>query len=444
MRRVKIALLFAGIIPAAASAQSTTLDLPASFVAPNFDRVFVGVAEAHEAGAYLARTAGPASAWYNPAGLAAVDRTAASVNVRGLDMGILSLGEPFPDSVQVSAFGVLPLFASLVLGPDITSFRDVRIAISGTEYLASDALAWWGRSDSAGHFTYVSDGGLTSGVVSVSVAWSASPRLRLGGSLGGSWTRLYENDHLSALSTEGPSSTARTRLLSGLALHFIPSAGAQWEPLDGLLLGLVTHAPGLRIWGRATVQGERQDSAAASNTNTSLQTGEARFDFRHPFDLEAAAALRRTAWEVELDLRYHASTGTYTLVSTDVPIQTVATPPGNTVLSPFPSVPWQGRAVLDAALGGSVALSGAVRLHGGVYASPSPVAAGSPWYRQTDLYGVRAGVSFDAERFSGSLGLGYETGRSSASPVQPGPATPADASIHVQQISLAFAAEFRR
>src|SRR4051812_50138469 len=111
-----LALLFAG----AALAQSTALDLPASLVTPNFDRVFVGLAEAHEAGAYLARTTGPAAAWYNPAGLAALDRTAVSVNVRGLDIGILSLREPVPDSVQGLALRVAPLFASVALAPHVT------------------------------------------------------------------------------------------------------------------------------------------------------------------------------------------------------------------------------------------------------------------------------------------------------------------------------------
>jgi hypothetical protein len=440
-------VLFLGtVVPAAASAQSTVLDLPASLVALNFDRVFVGVAEAHEAGAYLARTRGPAAAWYNPAGLAAVERTAASINVRGVEMGILSVGEPFSDSVQVSAFGVLPLFASVVLAPDVTHWKDVRIAISGTEQMASNALAWWGRTDSFGHLTYVSDASVLSGVISASVAWSASPRLRLGGSLGGAWTRLYENDRLSALTTANePSSTERSRLLSGLVLHFVTSAGAQWEPVDGLLFGVVARAPAVRIWGQATLQGERQDTTAASNTNASLQTDKASFDFRHPFDLEAALGVRRTAWELELDLRYHASSGTYTLVSTDVMIQTITTPPGERVLTPFAPVDYQGRAVLDASLGGSLALSRAMRLHAGIYALPSPVAAGSPWFRQIDLYGARGGVSFEAGWFFGSVGLGYENGRASASPaLQGGVATPVDASVRVQQISLSLAAEVRR
>jgi hypothetical protein len=433
--------LVAGV-PFAAAAQGTLLDLPASFVTPNFDHVFIGVAEAHEAGAYLARTSGPAAAWYNPGGLAGADRTAVSINVRGLDLGIVSLGDPFPDSVQVSAFGILPLFASLVLGPDITGWKDVRIAISGTEQIASDALAWWGSTDASGHWTYASDAGITSGVLAVSLAWAASPRLRIGGSLGGSWTRLYENDHFSAVDGAAASSSQRTRLLSGMAFHFIPAAGVQWEPLEGFAVGAVARSPGVKFWGRATVQGERQDTAAASSTNASLQTDDAAFDFRYPLDLEAGVALRRPGWELELNLRYHASTGSYTLVSSDVPVQTVTAPGGSTVTSPFAPVTYDGRAVLDLSLGGSVALGRTLRLHAGGYALPSPVASGNPWYRRTDLYGVRAGLSFEAERLSGSVGLGYEAGRSSGSPTLAGVA--ADGSVLVQQLSLAFAAEFRR
>jgi hypothetical protein len=97
------------------------------------------------------------------------------------------------------------------------------------------------------------------------------------------------------------------------------------------------------------------------------------------------------------------------------------------------------------ALGGSWALGPALRLHGGVYTSPSPVASGSVAFRPTDLYGLRFGVSFRGERLSGSIGLGYETGVASASPTLVDmEGAPIDDSARVHHLSLTLAAEYQR
>jgi hypothetical protein len=73
------------------------------------------------------------------------------------------------------------------------------------------------------------------------------------------------------------------------------------------------------------------------------------------------------------------------------------------------------------------------------------VASGSTFFRQTDLYGARAGVSFSGERLSGSVGLGYEQGTASASPGLAGlEPTPVDDHARIRTVSLTFAAEYRR
>jgi len=447
LRFLRTVALAAALLPAVARAQGVDLQLPATFVAPNFDRVFVGVAEAHEAGAYLVRTGGPAATWYNPAGMAQVDRTSVSVNVRGGQLEILSLGAQVPNRVQVTGLDVLPLFASLVLGGDLLPWDDVRIGFSGTQQTSWDVLAWWGGSDADGHWGYVSDSSLSSYVLSGSVAWAVSPQVRLGAGLGVSWTRLYLNERLTALVAPGDvQGTIRSRLLSGLAYHLVPSAGVQWEPAGWLALGAVVRAPALRVWQNATVQAERQDTTATSTRDSFTQSGSADFDFRYPLELQGGAALRGEKWELELDARYHASSGSYDLVRSSNPVQAVTTPPGGPpVTSPFQPIRYQGRAVVDLALGGSWAAGRAVRLHGGAYASPSPVAAASAYFRQIDLYGLRAGVSYEGERFSGSVGLGWETGRSSASSglagVRP---TPIDDSFRYDKLSVALAGEYRR
>jgi hypothetical protein len=234
--------------------------------------------------------------------------------------------------------------------------------------------------------------------------------------------------------------------VSGLAFHLVPSVAVQWEPAPWLAIGALARAPAPRLWSEATVQGERQDTTSSGSRNGFVHDGEADFDYRYPLELQAGVAVRRKAWELELDVRFHASPGSYDLVASTAPIEEVTDPPGGPPRQvPFAPLRYDGRAVVDVALGGSFALSDALRLHGGVYVSPSPVASGSAFFRQTDLYGARAGVSFAGERLSGSVGLGYELGLASATPsvegIQP---TPVDDSARVQHLSLTLAAEYRR
>jgi hypothetical protein len=236
----------------------------------------------------------------------------------------------------------------------------------------------------------------------------------------------------------------RTRLLSGLVFHLVPAASIQWEPATWLAVGGTVRSPALRLWSRGTFQGESQDTTAAGSRNTFLQTGSGEFDYRYPLELDAGVAFRQERWAVEVDARYHASSGSYQLLGTGSPVQSVTLPPGGAPAeSPFTPVEYVGRAVLDLALGGTWAASGAVRLHAGVYMSPSPVAAGSSVFRQTDLYGARAGVSVRGQKLSGSVGLGYETGLSSASPnPAPGGAAAMDDRARLQRFSIVIAFEF--
>jgi hypothetical protein len=431
------------VLPVVCLAQAQTLQMPASFVATNFDRVFVGLSEAHEAGAYLARATGPAAAWYNPAGFATQERTAASLNVRGGDVGLLSLPGA-SQRAQFTAVDTLPVFAACVLGPEILPWRDVRLALSVTEQAAFGALAWWASASPGGHWSYTSDSSLTSYLVATSVAWAASPRLRLGGSLGVSMTQLYENDRMSALGTAEASSTVRSRLLSGMAFHLVPTFAVQWEVARGVEIGTMVRAPGLQLWGNATLQAERQDTSPVATQNTFIHTGHARFEYRIPLEVGAGLGIARERWAAELDLRFHASSGSYPLVSTGTPVETETTPPGGTPAeSPFIPVEYRGRAVVDVALGGSFLWTKRVRLHGGAYACPSPVASGSSQFRQMDLYGVRAGLSIHGDKLSGSIGLGYETGESRASPSAEGlPGTPIDDRARLQRLSGVLAVEF--
>ena len=56
---------------------------PPSVVITNYDRVLVGEQESLEAGAFVARVQDTTAGWYNPAGMALVDRTAIGASGSG-------------------------------------------------------------------------------------------------------------------------------------------------------------------------------------------------------------------------------------------------------------------------------------------------------------------------------------------------------------------------
>jgi hypothetical protein len=434
------------VTPAAASAQVLP-QLPASYAAPNYDRIFVGVVEAHEAGAYMARTRGPAANWYGVAGLAQDETAAVSGNARGLELSVLSGKAPGQQDAQLSSFDTLPQFIGVSLGPDGLPWKGVHGGISFMKKNAWASLVWWGEGNSAGHWSYVSDSSFGAYEVSAGAAWALTPELRLGANLALSWSRLYDNSTFTQLLSEtgDAPATMRSRLVSGIVFDVTPTLAVQWTPRPWLALGAVVRSAGLRVGGGATVRVEELNTSAAGSANVSMQDFDATYELRDPLRIGGAVALLFRGWAVELDVRYHASPGTYAMISSNQPIRTVTTPPGGTATeAPFPDVLFVGRAVVDFALGGSYALNETVKLHGGLYNSASPVSQDSAFLRQMDIYGARGGVSFRGEHLSGSAGLGLERTVSNATPglILPGVGA-IDDSIEVTTLSAVVGLEYR-
>jgi hypothetical protein len=199
------------------------------------------------------------------------------------------------------------------------------------------------------------------------------------------------------------------------------------------------------VGGSAAVLFEELSTSAAGSTDLSFQDFNAQYQLRSPFQLGGAAAFLFRGWEVELDVRYHASPGRYARVSSKQPIRTVTTPPGGAAVeTPFPDVEFVGRAVIDFALGGSYALGEKVKVHGGIYNSGSPVSEEMTFLRQMNIYGARGGVSFRGDHVSGSVGLGIERTVSNATPglSLPGVGTIDDA-IQVLTVSGVLGLEYR-
>ena len=93
-------------------------------------------------------------------------------------------------------------------------------------------------------------------------------------------------------------------------------------------------------------------------------------------------------------------------------------PDGSTTTSTlsFPPIEYSTRPVVNVATGANYGI-GRLTFHGGFFASFSPIGdpAISP-FQKADLYGGTLGAAVTGERWSGSIGFGYQYGRSTAVP----------------------------
>ena len=79
-----LALVFLSV-PSFVAAQDVSVEIPSNTILPNYERIALGQRETIEAGAYLVRAEDALACWYNPAGLAASERTQVSASSNAFD-----------------------------------------------------------------------------------------------------------------------------------------------------------------------------------------------------------------------------------------------------------------------------------------------------------------------------------------------------------------------
>ena len=99
-------------VAGSASAQSDFL-IPPTLLLPNYDRVYPGLTEALEGGAFVARAKAAPALFYNPAGIATTNRTVLNASAQGYQLTTLG-GTGFSQSSPVSSFETVPSFIGLV------------------------------------------------------------------------------------------------------------------------------------------------------------------------------------------------------------------------------------------------------------------------------------------------------------------------------------------
>ncbi|HUM13105.1 MAG TPA: hypothetical protein VLT82_19310 [Myxococcaceae bacterium] len=389
--------------------------LPPTLLLPNYDRIYPGLEEALEGGAYIARVRSVTALFYNPAGIALVQRSVLSASVQGYQLTTLG-GSGFQHSTPVSSFEGLPSSIGVVLGNEVIRWEKVRLGFAVAEPIHWHQNAVASTAGAPGQrVSYAVGSALDMLVPSVTVGWAAVSNLRLGAALEFPYTTISESGQLSGELTAASTSqgTIRNITAGGSTLQLRAVAGVQWEPLSWLALGMTARTPGLKLLNGGSFTYESLTNLNAGTQQIFFQDTDPRFQYRLPADIGLGTAVEFWRLRFEIDLRWHTGTHEYPLFSSEKTARLVDTTSGAPVASeiPFPSITYRARPVWNWSFGAHLMLSPAVSLSGGMYLDHSPVDLDTPVFRRVDLIGFRGGISFHAEKVSGSLGLGWEHGK---------------------------------
>jgi hypothetical protein len=318
-------------------------------------------------------------------------------------------------------------FFGVVVGRPIVKGKDVRVGFS-----FSRPVGWEpGVIETAISFTPTGGGSETIGfnslvafstsMPSVGAGFRISDRFRVGAGATLAITNLGVAQLVSDRFLDGTTSEALDRVVTieGNTSQFIFAGGVQWEPTDHLRLGAQVRTPGLTIGGSANVVYERAAFGSGGVDDLVFRDQKATFRYKYPLNLIGGVAWVDSAWALEVNLRYHGSVAAYDLLSSDLTGQRIVIPPDTDPIvsrPAFASVVQEARSIVNLAVGGSLRLSRAVRLHAGFFTDRSPVAnEGTSIFRTMNLTGGSGGASLKLGRLSGSLGFTGSFGTSAPS-----------------------------
>ena len=412
------------LVPCAAFAQSFVIPVPTpkNIILPNYDNALVGLVEAVEGGAYLARTHDASASFYNPAGLAAAETflTASASGFVWSQLKSQALGQ----STSHSRIETSPGFLAVVVGSPFLKADVVRVG-----FCVTNAVSWSpagidevleAPAGSGQRLTYSSKVGFSTVVPTLSVGYKLAPTVRLGAGVGLAHTAYSDTETFSG---GLPISGSGTRFISvlrasGDIYHVALSAGLQWDAAEQFTVGAVVRAPGLRVASGSLVTYESMTQVGGLTTTASFRDDSGAFQYKLPLEVSAGLAYRVGPFEAEIDIRYHASAGQYTFYRSARPMQVTTQNPDGSIsqsTQPFDEVVYSTRSVANVAMGASYRLGKALTFHAGFFNSSSPIgnAALTP-FQQADLYGGTVGAALLGEHWSGSLGLALELGTSTS------------------------------
>jgi len=420
---------------------------PPSLLLPNYDRVYPGLVEALEGGAYIARARNAPAVAYNPAGISVTERTVLNASAQGYQLTALG-GTGFAQASPVSSFEAIPSFLGIVIGREVIDWEKVRLGFAVVTPVHWDQSAIASTAPQPGQrASYDVHSSFSTVVPTFAVGWAVSSTFRLGAAIEFPYTSLSDEGELSGELTTATMSQGllRTVAFGGSTLDLQGVAGAQWAPLRWLQLGLLFRSPGLKVVSTGSIQYEALSTLAAASRHVYFDDRNAQFEYRSPLELSLGAAVTLGPVELELNVRWHDGTHSYSLFSSSQQTRIVDTTPGAPVITntPFPPIPYRARQVWNGSFGGHVNVSSAVSLHAGAYIDQSPVDVVSEGFRRVDMVGFRAGVGLKLGKIAASAGVGWEHGKATDDLAPDGPIPSEHEELTLNTFTVLFSVSFQ-
>ena len=421
--------------------------IPPTLLMPNYDRVYPGLTESLEGGAFVARARQAPALFYNPAGIATVDRTVLNASAQGYQLTTLG-GSGFDHTSPVSSFEALPGFLGVVLGREVIDWEFVRLGFAVAQpvhWTASANAATAPAPDQRVNYSVKSE--INTLVPTFSVGWAASPKFRLGGSLEFPYTTINNTGALSGEITTATTSqgTLRTISAGGSTLQLRAVVGAQWDLTDWISLGATFRTPGLKIKDGGSFQYQGLTNLNTGTRQIYFQDPSADFQYRIPLEATVGAAFKFGPFGFEVDVRFHDGTKSYPLFTSTQTARVTDTTSGAPVVTElaFPGVTYRARQVWNGNVGVHLDLSKTFSISAGAYLDNSPVDLANSGFRRVNLIGFRAGVSFVIGKLSASVGLGWEHGSGNDDLFPSGvPIPPESSTLTLDTFSLLFSVSF--
>jgi long-subunit fatty acid transport protein len=434
--------------PARAQSGGNPSVVPPSAILTNYDRVLIGQEEALESGAFVARVGDSTAVWYNPAGLALVDRSVIGASATGYELNTLDLGDIQATTGKVT-LAQLPSYFGGVLGRDVLNSDAWRIGFAATKPTSWTA-ALNGAALTNVPIVYSSRVSISTLEPTLAASWRPVPAIRLGAGFGVAITSIYQTQILSVRSPllDSNGSILRTVDASGVTWGILGTAGVQWDVTDRLVAGASLRTPTAKILATGSLSYASTTIQGTTSSQSYFRDSDASFDYKLPLDLNFGLAWREKRFDVEVDVRFHSGITPYTMLGSEEPVTTVATDASGattTTTSPFPGITYGAHQVWNVALGGRYALDDSWSLHGGFYTDLAPADEDSgAIFRTVNLYGLTAGAKLKGSNLSGSLGIGLGWGRSEEFTLGDyGGASPVRTHLSIFSVSLLYAISYR-
>jgi hypothetical protein len=440
-------VLLAFLVVAGPASAQTDFLIPPSLLMPNYDRVYPGLTESLEGGAMVARARQAPALFYNPAGIATVDRTVLNASAQGYQLTTLG-GSGFDHTSPVSSFEALPGFLGVVLGREVIDWESVRLGFAVAQPVHWAASANAGTAPDPGQrVNYSVKSDIDTLVPTFSIGWAASPTIRLGGSLEFPYTTISNTGALSGEITTATTSqgTLRTISAGGSSLQLRAVFGAQWDLASWMSLGATFRTPGLKIKDGGSFQYQGLTNLNTGTRQIFFQDPSANFEYRLPLEAALGAAFKFGPFAFEVDVRFHDGTHSYELFTSQQMARVTDTRTGTPVVTQiaFPGVTYRAKQVWNGNAGVHVDLSKTFSISAGAYLDYSPVDLPNSGFRSVNLIGFRTGVSFVIGKLTASVGLGWEHGTGNDDLFPSGVPIPGEtATLSLNTFSLLFSVSF--